>query len=120
MQFAGFVGFFKILEKQAAKQTGQYAYGEKESRSTGDPAKTVGGDPAAGNDTMDMGMVEQILPPGVQDGEESDFGTQVRRVGGDDAQRLGCCTEKNAVKDPFVVKSYSGDLFWQGENNMEI
>ena len=36
---------------------------------------------------MDVGMVEQILPPGVQEGEESDFGTQVRRVGGDNVQR---------------------------------
>ncbi len=69
---------------------------------------------------MDMGMVEQILPPGVEHGEETDFGTKVGRIGGDDAQRLGCGTEKNAVNDPLVVKGYCGDLSGQSENNMKI
>ena len=59
---------------------------------------------------MDMGMVEQILPPGVEHGEETDFGTQVRGICGDDAQRVCRSTEKNAVYDPFVEKSDCGDL----------
>ena len=69
---------------------------------------------------MDMGMVEQILPPCVQDGEESDFCTQMLRIGGDDAQRLGCCTKKNVVDDLLVIKGDGGDLFWQREDNVKI
>ena len=69
---------------------------------------------------MDMGMVEQILPPGMEDGEKSDFCSQVLGIGGDDMQRLGCGTEKDAVDDLFVVKGYGGDLLGQCEDYMEI
>ena len=109
-----------MLEKQAAKQTGQDAYRQEESRSTGDPTQAVGRDPAAGNNAMDVWMVEQILPPGVKHSEESDFRTQMRRIGGDDAQRLGCGTEQNAVNDPFVEKGDCRYLLRHGKNNMEI
>ena len=59
---------------------------------------------------MDMGVVEQMLSPGVEDGKESDFCTQALRIGGDDTQRLGCGTEKNVVNDSLAVKGNGGDL----------
>jgi hypothetical protein len=37
---------------------------------------------------MDMGMVQQVLAPGVQHGQKSDFGTQVPSVSGDLLQGL--------------------------------
>jgi hypothetical protein len=69
---------------------------------------------------MDMGMVEQILPPSVEHGKESDFRTQMRRICGDDTQRLSGGTEKNVVDDSLVVKGYCGDLFGQRKDDMEI
>jgi len=69
---------------------------------------------------MDMGMVEQILPPGVKDGEEADLGSQVLGIAGDDAQRLGGGTEEDAVEDPFVEKGDGGDLFGHREDHMKI
>ena len=40
---------------------------------------------AAGNDTMNMRVVEKILPPSVQHRKESDFRAKVPGIGGDDA-----------------------------------
>ncbi len=109
-----------MRKKQATEQTGQDSHRQEESWSTSDPALAIGGESSTGNDAMNMRMVEQVLPPGVEYGEESDFGTQVLGIGGDGAQRLGCGTEKDAVEDPFVVEGDGGDLFGQRENNMEI
>ena len=110
----------EVHQKQAAEQSGQDSHGQEESWSTGDPSQAVGGESSAGNYAMDMRMVEQILPPGVEDGEKSDFRTQVLGIGGDDAHRLGCGTEKDAVDDLFVVKSDGGYLIGQRKDNMKI
>ena len=107
-------------KKQAAEQTGEDSHRQEESCSTLDPPQAVGRESSAGNDAMEVRMVEQVLSPGVKYGEESDFGTQVLRIGGDDAQCLGCGTEKEAVDNPFVVKGNGGDLFGQREDEMEI
>jgi hypothetical protein len=37
---------------------------------------------------MQVGMIEQVLPPGVENGEETDPGAQVFRVGRDGEQRF--------------------------------
>jgi N-methylhydantoinase B/oxoprolinase/acetone carboxylase alpha subunit len=65
-------------------------------------------------------MMEQILPPGVQDGKEADFRSKVLRIGGNEAQRLGDSTKKNVVEDLFVVQGNGGDGFGEREDHMEI
>ena len=109
-----------MLNKQATKQTGQDPHRQEESRTTGYPSLAVGGESAAGNDAMEVGMVEQILPPSMKNGEEYDFRTQMDGVGCDDTQRFSCCTEKDVIDDFFVVKGDGGDLVRNRENNMEI
>lgn len=44
-----------------------------------------GGDPAARNNTMEMGMKKQVLSPTVQYGEEADLGAQMFGIGGNGA-----------------------------------
>jgi len=53
--------------------------------------KTTGGYHA-----MDMGMMLEPLIPGVQDAEESYFGTKMLRVAGDLAERFGTGPEQKA------------------------
>jgi hypothetical protein len=38
---------------------------------------------ASGNDTVNVGMQEQVLSPGVQDGDCTDFSSKVFRIGCD-------------------------------------
>jgi len=48
---------------------------------------------AGGNDAMDMIMGQQVLTPGVQDGEESDLCAQPFGIGSDFKQGLGTGVE---------------------------
>lgn len=71
------------FEQQSAEQGGEHSHGEKESGFATDPLGVIGADPASGHDTVDVGMKEQILSPGVENGEEPDFSAEAFRVGGD-------------------------------------
>ena len=64
--------------------------------------------------------MEQILPPGVQDGEKADPCPETLRIGSDGGQGLGCGSEQNAVDDIFVLVSNSRELFGKCEDDMKI
>ena len=63
------------------------------------PVRPVQRDATAGDDAVDVGMVLQILAPGVQDGQDGDLGTEVFWRGGDFAKGLGRTLEQDAVDD---------------------
>ena len=69
---------------------------------------------------MQVRMMQQILAPGVKDGEESDSGAQVLGIGGDGEQGLRSGAEQNAVHDPFVLERDGGNLFRHGEDRMKV
>jgi hypothetical protein len=52
------------------------------------PAGPIGRWPAPRHQAMDMGMMMQVLSPGVQDGDQSDLGAEMPGIGSDEAQRL--------------------------------
>ena len=64
--------------------------------------------------------MEKILPPGVQDGEESDLYPQTFGIGSDGGQGFGRGSEQNAVDEIFVLVSNGRDLFGDREDNVEI
>ncbi|MBB4276686.1 hypothetical protein GGE12_004483 [Rhizobium mongolense] len=69
---------------------------------------------------MQVGMVQQILPPGVQYGEEADLGAEMLGVGGDGAQRLGGGAEEQAVDERLVLVSDGGDGLRQCEDDVKV
>src|SRR4030095_14620420 len=69
---------------------------------------------------MQMGVMEQILAPGVKDAEKADFGAQMFGIGGDSAQRLRRGLKENAVDHSFVLVSNGGDLFRHCKDDMEV
>ncbi len=56
-----------------------------------------------------MGMMMQVLSPGVQDGDQPNRGAEMPGIGGDDAQRLGGGREQDAIDDDLIVESNLGD-----------
>ena len=74
---AGAEGLLEQFEEEAAEQAGEDPDGEEETGAAGDPAVTVGSDAAAGDDAVQVGVKREHLPPGMQDGEEADLGTEV-------------------------------------------
>jgi hypothetical protein len=67
-----------------------------------------------------MGMKIQILTPTMQHGEEADLGAEMPRIGGNGAKSLGYSPEENAVRYLLVLIGDGGNLFWQGEDNVEV
>lgn len=67
-----------------------------------------------------MGMMRQRLPPGMQDGDDADFGAEPARIGGERRHRLGGGLEQDGIDDGLVLESDRGDRRRQGEDDVEI
>jgi hypothetical protein len=80
----------------------------------------IGREPATGNDAMQMGMMEQILAPGVKDREEADLGAQMPGIGRDRAQGFRCGPEQNAVDRLLVLEGDGGHLFGYCKDDVKV
>ena len=69
---------------------------------------------------MDVRMSEQILSPGVQNGEETDLGAQVLGVGGNLKQRLCASPEQQVIDDALVLQRQAGELMGQREDDVKV
>ena len=69
---------------------------------------------------MDMRMDLEILPPGMQDAEESDLRAQMFGIGRDLQQSRGAGAEQKIVDDLLVLQSYPGEFVRDGEHDMHV
>src|SRR3954468_1035703 len=69
---------------------------------------------------MQVGVVQQVLTPGVQYAEEADLGAEVGGVGGDPAQGLGRSMEQDVVDHRLVLEGDNGDLVRYREDDVEV
>src|SRR6516162_1072990 len=77
-------------------------------------------EPARRNDTVNMGMKEQVLPPGVQDRNDANLGSQVLRIRCDFQQRLCAGGVQQIVKQARVLQSQHIQLVRYREDNVEV
>src|SRR5258708_38908303 len=69
--------FTKPCPELAAEASAKCLDGKEEARRGIDPSGAVGSEAAGGNDVVDMGMMLEVLSPGMEHAEESDVGSQV-------------------------------------------
>lgn len=74
LQLAGVEGFLQVLQKQSPEQAREHPDRQEEAWLAGGPSRAVRREPATRDDAVEVGMMEQIVPPGVQNGEETDLG----------------------------------------------
>jgi len=67
-ELAGLEGHPEAGHEKPAIETRQHLYRQKEAGAAAHPAGLVGRWPATRHDTVDMGMMMQVLSPSVQDG----------------------------------------------------
>jgi len=103
-EFAVGVEFAEARHELAAEDTAEDFDGQKESVRCGDPALVVGTESAGRDDAVNMGMVQQLLIPGVQYAEESDLRTKVFGISGDLEQGLGAGAEQQAIDLCLVLQ----------------
>ena len=65
--------------------------------SAGVPVCFVPAQAAAGNETMDMGMIDQGPGPGAEDGHDPDLSPEVLWVGGEFGDGLGGGLHENGI-----------------------
>jgi hypothetical protein len=82
-------GTFQSGDELAPKDPSQDGEGKKEAATGAEPAGMVEGESAGGDHAMDMGMMLQLLVPGVEDTEEADLGAQMPGMASDFEQSLG-------------------------------
>ena len=80
----------------------------------------IPGEPARGNDTVHVGMQEQVLPPGMQDGDHPDLSAQVFRVGCDFQQGLSAGSEQPIVKQTLIFQGQQVEFVRHGKDHVEV
>ena len=85
-----------------------------------DPMTMVRREPARGNHTVNVGMQEQVLPPGMQNADDTNLSSQVFRIGCDFQQGLCAGGEQQIVKQTRVFQGQHIEFVGHGEHDMEI
>jgi len=67
-----------------------------------------------------LDRVNATKPPGVQERDEADLGTQVFRISGDRAQDLGAGAKQDVVKRFLILVGKRRDRFGQSKDHMEV
>ncbi len=89
--------------KLASKHAAEDLHRQKEGIAGLNPARVIGGQTARRNHAVDMGMMLQVLSPGVEHAEEANLSAEVLGIGSDFQQRRGAGMEEQAVEDALVL-----------------
>jgi hypothetical protein len=73
----------EVAQKQPAEQAGQHFNRQKEVRSAGNPTLAIERKATAGHHAMQVGMMQEVLSPGVEHGEKANLSAQVLGIDGD-------------------------------------
>jgi hypothetical protein len=69
---------------------------------------------------MDMRVMGQGLPPGMENREAADPRAQPARIGGERRHGVGGCLEQDRVDDGLVLEGDLGDRRRHGEDDVEV
>src|ERR1035437_5515366 len=98
----------KCLDRQEETARGIYPPGTVESQA------------ACGNDVVDVGMMLEVLSPGMEHAEESDVGSQVLGLASQFEHRRSTGSVEQMVKQPLVLEGKRGKFMRQREDDVEI
>ena len=113
-------GRSQVGEELPPKEPTQDPHRQQEALATWHPATAIERNPSARYHAVDVGMVVEILPPGVQHREEANVGPKVSGIPSDRTQRLGGGPKKNAVEHPLVLQGERAERVWQREDHVEV
>jgi hypothetical protein len=72
---------FEKVKELSPKQCRHYPDRDEEPLTARHPTIPFQGQPSAGNDTVDMGMIHKVLSPGMKNAQEADPCPQMLRIG---------------------------------------
>ena len=107
-------------DELAAEDSAQCVNRQEEAARGIDPSGAVESQAAGGNDVVDMGMMLEVLSPGMEHAEESDVGSQVLGIASQFEHRRGAGAVEQIVEQPLVLEDKSGELMRQSEDDVEV
>jgi hypothetical protein len=110
----------EVLQEEAPEEAREHPHGEEESRATGSPLRAIGRAAAARDHTVQMGMSDERLSPGVEHCKEPQFSPQMLGVSGDGSQRLGGRPKQEVVHGGFVLGRNGRHVLGHGEDDVEV
>ena len=120
LELAGSVSLLERFEKLAAEDFAENPFRKKEAIISGaHPMGMIARQAASGDDAVNVGMMLQLLIPGVEDAEEADLGAEVLRVRGNFDQGLGAAAEQQPVDHFFILQGQWRQLVGQRETRHE-
>jgi hypothetical protein len=111
---------FEKVKELSFEQRRHDPDGDEKPFSGWDPAACVGGESPSGDNTMDVGMIHEVLAPGVKNAYTSDLCPEMLRVVCEFHERFGDWTEKKIVQDLAVHGDQGIEFRREGEDHMEI
>jgi hypothetical protein len=111
--------------KRASEDLGEGAHGEQEqgpppSLRERDPAPTIDTQPATGDHAVEMDVLGESLPPGVQDGGDAELGTEVLGISGELLQGSSGGAEEQVIEPARVDADQGAQGVRQGEDDVEV
>ena len=114
-------GVFHFIAELGFEDDGESLDGEIEIDPGGVPEAIGGGEGAAGDDVMDMGVKLQGTAPGVKDAEESrEITADVMLIQGKFLDRFGGSFEQGRVSHALVFTNESAETLRDGESDQEM
>lgn len=107
-------------EELTAEEFSEDLHREEEVRSGTHPASAIFGESASCDDAMEVRVEPEVLSPRMEDGGETDLGSEVLLVAGDGLERLCCGTEEHAVHEALVAEGERTKLVGESEDDMEV
>jgi hypothetical protein len=93
----------KEIEKLAAKDAAEDLDREEEGILRMNPVRVTWIETAGGNDAVEMRVQSKVLPPGVQNAEEADLGSEVPGVGRNLEHGLSAGAKEQIVEQPWIA-----------------
>jgi hypothetical protein len=108
------------VEELATEDDSEGADGEEKPRRCGNPAGAVGGQGAAGDNTMQVEVLGEILPPGVQDRRAAEVAAEMAGIAPKGGERVSDRVEEHRVEDAGVALGERVEGVRQGEDEVEV
>ena len=103
-----------------AKDRRQRADRKEKRRPPGDPPRPVCGQCTAGDQTVEMEVLREVLSPRVQNRRDPDRAAEMPRVLPEGEQRVGGCAEEQRVDHARIALRERVHVVRQGEDHVEI
>lgn len=108
------------VHELAPEYIGEHATREKEAIPRMNPGFVIQRQAAEWDHTMDMGMMHQVLSPGMEHAEEAKISPQVFRIDGNLQEGFCAGSKQQPIKQFLIVEHQSRQCVWKSKYEMYV